>query len=121
MCLVINDEDFRCDWFISWERKCSLVVWLLLTVRYLLICAVRYELKDLQVIFTLDFHAVNAVPEDYLSDERYSVCYAFGGITLVVEHTFLLSRTQKIPEAFTLRGNFCVPKIIRIAYAATWR
>ena len=119
MCLVINDEDFCCDWIVSWERKSSLVVWLLLTVRYLLICAIRYELKDLQVVFPLDFHAVDAVPEYYLSDERHGVCYASCDITLIVEHTFLLSRTQKIPEAFTLRGNFCVPKIIRIAYAAT--
>ena len=119
MGFVINDEDFCCDRFVSWERKSPLVSGFLLDVRYLLIVAVRDKLKDLQVIFTLDFHAVNAVPEYYLSDERHGVCYAFGGITLVVEHTFLLSRTQKIPEAFTLRGNICVPKIIRIAYAAT--
>ncbi len=119
MGLVINDEDFRRDGFVSWECESSLVGWFFLAVRYMLIVAVRYELKDLQVIFSLDFHAVDAVPEYYLSDERHGVCYAFGGITLVVEHTFLLSRTQKIPEAFTLRGNFCVPKIIRIAYAAT--
>ena len=109
MGLIINDEDFRCDWFISGECECALVSWFFLTVHYLLICSVRYELKNLQVVFPLGFHAVNAVPEYYLSDERHGVCYAFGGITLVVEHTYLLSRTQKIPEAFTLRGNFCVP------------
>lgn len=85
----------------------------------LLIVAVRYELKYLQVIFSLDFHAINAIPKYYLSYERHGVCYALGDITLIVKHTFLLSRTQKIPEAITLRGNFCVPKIIRIAYAAT--
>ena len=72
MCFIVNDENFRCDWFISWECESSLVVWLLLTVRYLLICAVRYEFKHLQVIFTLDFHAVDTVPEYYLSDERHS-------------------------------------------------
>ena len=119
MGLIINDEDFRCDWFISGECECALVSWFFLTVHYLLICSVRYELKNLQVVFPLGFHAVNAVPEYYLSDERHGDCYALCGITLVVEHTYLLSRTQKIPEAFTLRGNFCVPKIIRIAYAAT--
>ena len=57
-------------------------------MRDLLIYAIRYELKDLQVVFPLGFHAVNAVPEYYLSDERHGVCYAFGGITLIVEHTF---------------------------------
>ena len=88
MGLIVYDEDFRCDGFISWECESSLVVWLLLTVRYLLICAVRNELKDLQVVFTLDFHAVDAVPEDYLSDERNGACYASGDITLIVEHTF---------------------------------
>jgi hypothetical protein len=119
MGFVVYDEDFRCDWFVGWECECALVNGFLLTVRYLLICAIRYELKDLQVIFSLDFHAVNAVPEYYLSDERHGACYASGDITLIVEHTFLLSRTQKIPEAITLRGKFCVPKIIRIAYAAT--
>ena len=119
MCFIVNDEDFCCDGFISGECECALINWFFLTVRDLLIRAVRYELKDLQVIFSLDFHAVNAVPEYYLSDERYGVCYASCDITLIVKHTFLLSRTQKIPEAFTLRGNFCVPKIIRIAYAAT--
>ena len=108
------------DGFINWECECAHIGWFFLTVRDLLICAIRYELKDLQVIFPLDFHAVNAVPEDYLGDERYSVCYASCDITLIVKHSFLLSRTQKIPEAITLRGNFCVPKIIRIAYAATW-
>mgnify|MGYP004718766769 CR=1 FL=1 len=109
MCFVINDEDFCCDWFISWKCESSLVGWFFLAVRYLLICAVRYELKDLQVIFPLDFHAVDTVPEYYLGDERHGVCYAFGGITLIVKHTFLLSRTQKIPEVFTLQGNFYVP------------
>ena len=109
MGLIINDEDFRCDWFISGECECALVSWFFLTVHYLLICSVRYELKNLQVVFPLGFHAVNAVPEYYLSDERHGDCYALCGITLVVEHTYLLSRTQKIPEAFTLRGNFCVP------------
>ena len=88
MGFVVYDEDFCCDWIVSWECKSSLIGWFFLTVRYLLICAVRYELKDLQVIFSLDFHAVNAVPEYYLSDERHGVCYAFGGITLIVEHTF---------------------------------
>ena len=88
-------------------------------MRDLLIYAIRYELKDLQVVFPLGFHAVDTVPENYLRHERHGACYALCDITLVVEHTFLLSRTQKIPEAFTLRGNFCVPKIIRIAYAAT--
>lgn len=121
MGFVVYDEDFCCDWIVSWECKSSLVVWLLLAVRYLLICSVRYELKDLQVIFPLDFHAVNTVPDYYLGDERHRACYAFCDITLIVKHTFLLSRTPKIPEAFTPRGNFCVPKIIRIAYAATWR
>jgi len=120
MCFIVYDEDFCCDWFVGWKCESSLVVWLLLTVRDLLICAIHDKLKDLQVIFPLDFHAVNAVPEYYLSDERHGVCYASSGITLIVKHTFLLSRTPKIPEAFTLRGNFCVPKIIRIAYAATW-
>ena len=121
MCFVVYDEDFRCDWFVSGECESSLVRRLLLTVRDLLICAIRYELKDLQVIFPLDFHAVNTVPEYYLGYERYGFCYASCDITLIVKHTFLLSRTPKIPEAITLRGNFCVPKIIRIAYAATWR
>ena len=88
-------------------------------MRDLLIYAIRYELKDLQVVFPLGFHAVNAVPEYYLSDERHGVCYALGDITLIVKHTFLLSRTQKIPEAITLRENFCVPKIIRLVYVAT--
>ena len=119
MGFIVNDEDFCCDWIVSWERKSPLVSGFFLAVRYLLIRAVRYELKDLQVIFTLDFHAVDAVPEYYLSDERHGVCYASCDITLIVKHSFLLSRTPKIPEAFTPRGNFCVPKIIRIAYAAT--
>ena len=56
MCFIVNDEDFRCDWFISGECECALVNGFLLTVRYLLICAVRYELKDLQVVFPLGFH-----------------------------------------------------------------
>ena len=81
--------------------------------------AVCNEFENLQIVFALDFHAVDTVPENYLRHERHGACYALCDITLVVEHTFLLSRTQKIPEAFTLRGNFCVPKIIRIAYAAT--
>ena len=106
MCFIVYDEDFCCDWFVGWKCESSLVVWLLLAVRYLLICSVRYELKYLQVVFPLDFHAVNTVPDYYLGDERHRACYA---------------RTPKIPEAFTPRGNFCVPKIIRIAYAATWR
>mgnify|MGYP006885805031 FL=1 len=109
MGFVVYDEDFCCDWFVSWERESPLVSGFLLAVHYLLIAAVCNEFENLQVVFKLDFHAVDTVPEYYLSDERHGVCYAFGGITLVVEHTFLLSRTQKIPEAFTLRGNFCVP------------
>ena len=56
-------------------------------MRDLLIYAIRYELKDLQVVFPLGFHAVNAVPEYYLSDERHGVCYASCDITLIVEHT----------------------------------
>ena len=109
MGLVINDEDFCCDGFVSPEIERVFVSRFFLAVRYLLICAVRYELKDLQVVFLLDFHAVNTVPEYYLGYKRYGICYAFCDITLIVEHTFLLSRTQKIPEAFTLLGNFCVP------------
>ncbi len=106
MCLVVYDEDFRCDWFISWECESSLVVWLLLTVRDLLICAVRYELKDLQVVFSLDFHAVNAVPEYYLSDERHGVCYTSGGITLIVEHTSSPLPDTKNPRSIYASGKF---------------
>ena len=63
----------------------------------LLTGAVRNELKDLQAVFPLGFHAVDSVPEYYLSDERHGVCYASCDITLVVEHAFLLSRTHKKP------------------------
>ena len=97
MGFVINDEDFCCDRFISWECECALISWFFLAMRYLLICAVRYELKYLQVVFPLDFHAVDTVPDYYLSDDRHGVCYASGGISPVVEHTFLLSRTHKKP------------------------
>ena len=106
MCLVINDEDFRCDWFISWECESSLVVWILLTVRDLLICAIRDKLKDLQVIFPLDLHAVNAVPEYYLSNERHGVCYASCDITLIVEHTSSpLTDTKKSPKLLHFGEN----------------
>ena len=94
MCFVVNDEDFCCDWFVSWERKSPLVSVFLLDVRYLLIVAVRYELKHLQVVFPLDFHAVDAVPEDYLGDKRHGVCYASCDITLIVEHT-----SSPLPDA----------------------
>ena len=101
MCFVINDEDFCRDGFISWECESSLIGWFLLTVRYLLICAVRYELKYLQVIFSLDFHAVNAVPEYYLSYERHGVCYASCDITLIVEHT-----SSHLPDTKNPRSNY---------------
>ena len=106
MGLIVNDEDFRCDWFISWEYESSLVVWLLLTVRDLLICAIHDKLKDLQVIFPLDFHAVNAVPEDYLSDERHGVCYASCDITLIVEHTSSPLPDTKNPRSIYASGKF---------------
>ncbi len=107
MGFVVYDEDFCCDWIVSWECKSSLVVWLLLAVRYLLICAVRYELKDLQVIFSLDFHAVNAVPEYYLSDERHGVCYASCDITLIVEHT-----SSPLPGTKNPRSNYASGKFL---------
>ena len=116
---VVYDEDFCCDGVIAWKCENALVGRFFLGVSYLLIAAVCNEFENLQIVFALDFHAVDTVPENYLRHERHGACYALCDITLVVEHTFLLSRTQKIPEAFTLRGNFCVPKIILIAYAAT--
>ena len=106
MGLIVNDEDFRCDWFVSGECESSLVRRLLLTVRYLLICAIRYELKDLQVIFPLDFHAVNSVPEYYLSYERHGVCYASCDITLIVEHTFSPLPDTKNPRSNYTSGKF---------------
>lgn len=106
MGFVVYDEDFCCDWIVSWECKSSLIGWFFLTVRYLLICAVRYELKDLQVIFSLDFHAVNAVPEYYLSDERHGVCYASCDITLIVEHTFSPLPDTKNPRSIYASGKF---------------
>ena len=106
MGFVVYDEDFCCDWIVSWECKSSLIGWFFLTVRYLLICAVRYELKDLQVIFSLDFHAVNAVPEYYLSDERHGVCYASCDITLIVEHTFSPLPDTKNPRSICALGKF---------------
>ena len=75
-------------------------------MRDLLIYAIRYELKDLQVVFPLGFHAVNAVPEYYLSDERHGVCYAFGGITLIVEHTFSPLPGTKNPRSNYASGKF---------------
>ena len=106
MGFVVYDEDFCCDWIVSWECKSSLIGWFFLTVRYLLICAVRYELKDLQVIFSLDFHAVNAVPEYYLSDERHGVCYASCDITLIVEHTSSPLPDTKNPRSIYASGKF---------------
>ena len=114
MGFVVYDEDFRCDWIVSWECKSSLIGWFFLTVRYLLICAVRYELKDLQVIFSLDFHAVNAVPEYYLSDERYDVCYASCDITLIIEHNFSSPGHKKSPKQLRF-GDFSVCRYKRIA------
>ena len=107
MGFVVYDEDFCCDWIVSWECKSSLIGWFFLTVRYLLICAVRYELKDLQVIFSLDFHAVNAVPEYYLSDERHGVCYASCDITLIVEHT-----SSPLPGTKNPRSNYASGKFL---------
>ena len=86
MCFIVNDEDFRCDWFISGECECALVNGFLLTVRSLLICAVRYELKDLQVVFPLGFHAVDTVPEDYLCQYGYCFRYSSGAVSWVAEH-----------------------------------
>ena len=107
MGLVINDEDFRRDGFVSWECESSLVGWFFLAVRYMLIVAVRYELKDLQVIFSLDFHAVDAVPEYYLSDERHGVCYASCDITLIVEHT-----SSPLPGTKNPRSNYASGKFL---------
>lgn len=76
-------------------------------MRDLLIYAIRYELKDLQVVFPLGFHAVNAVPEYYLSDERHGVCYAFGGITLIVEHT-----SSPLPGTKNPRSNYASGKFL---------
>ena len=106
MCFIVYDEDFCCDWFVGWKCESSLVVWLLLTVRDLLICAIHDKLKDLQVIFPLDFHAVNAVPEYYLSDERHGACYASCDITLIVEHTFSPLSDTKNPRSNYASGKF---------------
>ena len=106
MGLIVNDEDFSCDWFISGECECALVGWFFLTVHYLLICSVRYELKNLQVVFPLGFHAVNAVPEYYLSDERHGVCYASCDITLIVEHTSSPLPGTKNPRSNYTSGKF---------------
>ena len=105
MGFVVYDEDFCCDWIVSWECKSSLIGWFFLTVRYLLICAVRYELKDLQVVFLLNFHAVDTVPEYYLSDERHGACYASGDITLIVEHN-ISSPGHKNPRSIYGSGKF---------------
>ena len=106
MCFVVYDEDFRCDGFISGECECALVSWFFLTVHYLLICSVRYELKNLQVVFPLEFHAVDTVPEDYLSDERHVVCYASCDITLIVEHTSSPLPDTKNPRSIYASGKF---------------
>lgn len=87
MCFVINDEDFCRDGFVSPEIECVFVCGFLLTVRDTLGVVICREFENLKIIL-FGFHAVNAVPEYYLSDERHGVCYAFGGITLIVEHTF---------------------------------
>ena len=107
MGLIVNDEDFSCDWFISGECECALVRRLLLTVHYLLICSVRYELKNLQVVFPLGFHAVDTVPEYYLSDERHGVCYASCDITLIVEHT-----SSPLPDTKNPRSNYASGKFL---------
>ena len=109
MGFIVYDEDFCCDGGVAWECECALVGRFFLGVRYLLTAAVCDEFEYLQVVFTLGFHAVDAVPENDLRHERHGACYAICGITLVVEHTYLLSRAQKIPEVVTLRGKFCVP------------
>lgn len=108
MGFVVYDEDFRCDGVVCGECECALVGRFFLGMRYLLIAAICDEFENLQVVLAFDFHAVDAVPENYLRHERHGACYAICGITLVVEHTYLLSRAQKIPEAVTLRGKFCV-------------
>ena len=76
-------------------------------MRDLLIYAIRYELKDLQVVFPLGFHAVNAVPEYYLSDERHGACYASCDITLIVEHTF-----SPLPDTKNPRSNYASGKFL---------
>lgn len=101
------------DGFINWECECAHIGWFFLTVRDLLICAIRYELKDLQVIFPLDFHAVNAVPEDYLGDERYSVCYASCDITLIVKHNFSSPVHKKSPKHLRFREISVCRKLFR--------
>ena len=106
MCLVINDENFRCDWIVSWKRKSPLVSGFLLTVRDVLGMVLCREFENLQVVFPLDFHAVDAVPEYYLSDERNGACYASGDITLIVEHTSSPLPDTKNPRSIYASGKF---------------
>ena len=115
MSFVVNDEDFCCDGFINWECECALISGFFLAVRDLLICTVCNEFKDLQVVFPFDFHAVNTVLEDYLSDERYGVCYASCDITLIVEHNFSFPGHKKSSKQLRF-GEISVCRYKRIAH-----
>lgn len=65
MGFIVNDEDFRCDWFVSPEIERVFVSGFLLTVRNVLGVVLCREFENLKIIL-FDFHAVNAVPENDL-------------------------------------------------------
>lgn len=65
MCLVINDENFCRDGFVSPEFKRVFVSRFLLTVRDALGVVICREFENLKIIL-FGFHAVNAVPENDL-------------------------------------------------------
>jgi len=85
MCFVINDEDFCRDGFVSPEIECVFVCGFLLTVRDTLGVVICREFENLKIIL-FGFHAVNAVPEDYLC--QYGDCFtdSSGAVSWVTEH-----------------------------------
>lgn len=74
MCFVVNDEDFCCDGFVSPELKCVFISGFLLTVRDVLGMVLCREFENLKIIL-FGFHAVNAIPEDYLC--QYGDCFRY--------------------------------------------
>ena len=65
MGFVVNDEDFRCDGFVSTEFKRVFVSRFLLTVRDVLGMVLGCEFENLKIIL-FGFHAVDAIPENNL-------------------------------------------------------
>ena len=105
MSFVINDEDFCRDGFISPEIERVFVRRFFLTVCDVLGMVLGCEFENLKIIL-FGFHAVDAVPEYYLSDERNGACYASCDITLIVEHTSSpLPATKKSPKLLHFGEN----------------